>query len=101
MPLYEYECSACKHRFERIQKYSDKPTMKCERCGAQANRLLSSPAIQFKGTGWYVTDYGKGSASTEGKKASTSNGGDKTSSASESTPSTKETPKTSTEKPKS
>ena len=67
MPLYEYECSKCKHHFEMLQKFSDKPAKVCVRCGAPAQRLISSPAIKFKGTGWYVTDYGKGSASTEGK----------------------------------
>jgi putative FmdB family regulatory protein len=62
MPLYEYECGACKHRFEIIQKFSDGPPDACPNCGkGPLQRLLSSPAIQFKGTGWYVTDYaGKG-----------------------------------------
>jgi putative FmdB family regulatory protein len=68
LPLYEYECTKCKHHFEMLQKFSDKPAKVCVRCGAPAQRLISSPAIQFKGTGWYVTDYGKGSASTEGGK---------------------------------
>ena len=58
MPLYEYECGACGHRFEIIQKFSDEPPDACPRCGkGPLQRLLSSPAIQFKGTGWYVTDY--------------------------------------------
>jgi putative FmdB family regulatory protein len=58
MPLYEYECAACGHRFERIQKFSDPLVDVCPTCGAgPVHKLLSAPAIQFKGTGWYVTDY--------------------------------------------
>jgi putative FmdB family regulatory protein len=58
MPLYEYECDACRHRFEIIQKFSDGPPDSCPKCGkGPLQRLLSSPAIQFKGTGWYITDY--------------------------------------------
>jgi len=70
VPIYEYECTKCGHRFEVIQKVSDTPIKKCEKCKAKAERLISSPAIQFKGTGWYVTDYarkGKGSGSDESK----------------------------------
>ena len=60
MPLYEYECAACGHRFERIQKFSDPPVEECPNCSErQVQKLLSSPAIQFKGTGWYITDYAK------------------------------------------
>ena len=68
MPLYEYACSVCKHRFELLQKFSDEPAKVCVQCGGPVVRLLSSPAIQFKGTGWYVTDYaGKGAAATENR----------------------------------
>ena len=60
MPLYEYECDACGRRFEVIQKFSDPPVDICKECGSgPVHRLLSSPAIQFKGTGWYITDYAK------------------------------------------
>jgi putative FmdB family regulatory protein len=60
MPLYEYECDACGQRFEIIQKFSDPPASTCTKCGkGPVQRLLSSPAIQFKGTGWYITDYSK------------------------------------------
>ena len=59
MPLYEYKCDACGHQFEKIQKFSDPPLEACERCGAPARKLMSSPAIQFKGSGWYITDYAK------------------------------------------
>ncbi|MGE5835901.1 MAG: FmdB family zinc ribbon protein [Acidobacteriota bacterium] len=64
MPLYEYECEAG-HRFERIQKFSDPPVEKCPVCGKPTHRLISSPAIQFKGSGWYVTDYARKSEKTE------------------------------------
>jgi putative FmdB family regulatory protein len=58
MPLYEYECDACGQRFELIQKFSDAAPAQCAKCGkGPVHRLLSSPAFQFKGTGWYVTDY--------------------------------------------
>ena len=70
MPMYEYQCKACKHRFEVIQKFSDKPIKKCPKCGKQVERLVSSSAIQFKGSGWYVTDYAKHSGPTDGKSES-------------------------------
>ena len=59
MPLYEYQCDACAHRFEVIQKFSDAPIDVCPKCGGAVKKLLSSPAIQFKGTGWYITDYAR------------------------------------------
>ncbi len=83
MPLYEYQCDGCHHRFERIQKFSDPPVDVCPQCGkGPVQKLLSSPAIQFKGSGWYVTDYAKkssseskdGKAATDSKDASTSSG---------------------------
>lgn len=65
MPLYEYQCKKCKHRFEKIQKFSDKPLRKCPECGGPVEQLLSAPAAHFKGSGWYVTDYArKGSGSS-------------------------------------
>jgi len=58
VPLYEYECQACKHRFERIQQFSDPLVKKCPKCGKKrVKKLLSSPAIRFKGSGFYITDY--------------------------------------------
>ena len=63
MPIYEYECRRCGQRFELIQKFSDKPRQRCPECSGKVDRLISPPAIRFKGTGWYVTDYadkGKG-----------------------------------------
>jgi putative FmdB family regulatory protein len=59
MPLYEYECDACRRRFEVIQKFSDEPLTTCEECGGHLRKLVSSPAIQFKGSGWYITDYAR------------------------------------------
>src|SRR3954449_7859916 len=64
MPLYEYECEACAHRFERIQKFSDPPIETCPKCGSKVRKLISSPAIQFKGSGFYITDYPKSGASS-------------------------------------
>jgi putative FmdB family regulatory protein len=59
MPLYEYECENDGHRFEVIQKFSDPPVTTCPQCQGPVRRLLSSPAIQFKGSGWYITDYAR------------------------------------------
>jgi len=72
VPLYEYECKRCHHRFERIQKFSDPLARKCPKCKVgRLEKLISAPAVQFKGTGWYVTDYGSkkggGEKSGEGK----------------------------------
>jgi putative FmdB family regulatory protein len=89
MPLYEYQCQACGERFEVIQKFSDGPVEICTRCGkGPVDRLLSSPAIQFKGTGWYITDYAKKS-STESTSAGKSAGSGETKSDSSSTEATK------------
>jgi putative FmdB family regulatory protein len=66
MPLYEYECNACAHRFEVIQKYSDAHIDVCPKCGGGVTKLFSSPAIQFKGSGFYLTDYGRGGKSDLG-----------------------------------
>jgi putative FmdB family regulatory protein len=116
MPLYEYECKKCGHRFEKIQLYSDKMVKKCPECGGQVEQMISAPAVQFKGSGWYVTDYAKKSASpgSGGDSASKekkddkpkSDGGSKDSSSKDSSPkesssnessskesSTKETPR--------
>ena len=59
MPLYEYRCDECEHRFEVIHKFSDALASSCPKCGGAVTKLMSSPAIQFKGTGWYVTDYAR------------------------------------------
>jgi putative FmdB family regulatory protein len=74
MPLYEYQCKKCHHRFERIVKFSDPLMKKCPDCGGVVERTISAPAVQFKGSGWYVTDYAKrsssGTASSAGDSAS-------------------------------
>jgi putative FmdB family regulatory protein len=78
MPLYEYQCESCNNRFERIQKYSDPLIDVCPACGkGPVRKLFSSPAIQFKGSGWYITDYAKKSSPDSGSSKSGS-GGDKT-----------------------
>lgn len=59
MPLYEYRCHRCEETFEVMQKFSDEPLATHEGCGGEVERLLSPPALQFKGSGWYVTDYGR------------------------------------------
>ncbi len=70
MPLYEYQCTRCHKRVEKIQSFSAEPLTVCEACGGELEKLISAPAIQFKGTGWYVTDYKKsGGPSTEPKPA--------------------------------
>lgn len=67
MPLYEYQCKKCHSLTERIQKFSDPPLTACPHCGGELEQLLSAPAVQFKGSGWYVTDYAKGSSKGKGK----------------------------------
>ena len=74
MPLYEYQCPKC-GRFELIRKFSDEALTKCPTCGSDIQKLLSAPAIQFKGTGWYITDYaksGKSEAKSDGGKSDSS-----------------------------
>jgi putative FmdB family regulatory protein len=70
MPLYEYACEKCGDRFEVMQKFSDAPLTTHEKCGGPVHRLISAPALQFKGSGWYITDYAKGSSSTPGDNGS-------------------------------
>jgi putative FmdB family regulatory protein len=59
VPIYEYQCKKCGHKFEKIQLFSDPPIKKCPECGGAVEKLISRSAVQFKGTGWYVTDYAK------------------------------------------
>jgi len=96
MPLYEYECEACGQRFEVIQKFSDPPVEVCAKCGkGPVHKQLSSPAIQFKGSGWYITDYAqkdKGKSDSSGAKSSSASetkSETKTETKSESKPATK------------
>jgi putative FmdB family regulatory protein len=72
MPLYEYECESCGRRFERIQKFSDPPVTECPHCSGAVRKLLSSPAIQFKGSGFYITDYPKSGSGSDSKKTADS-----------------------------
>ena len=66
MPVYEYECLKCGNRFEELHKFSDAPVKKHDGCGGRVKRLPSAPAIQFKGTGWYVTDYARKGGAGDG-----------------------------------
>lgn len=66
MPLYEYQCEKCGERFEVMQKFADEALSTHEKCGGKVHRLLSAPALQFKGSGWYITDYAKGQSGDNG-----------------------------------
>jgi putative FmdB family regulatory protein len=77
MPIYEYQCKRCHHRFERIQKFSDPHIKKCPECGGPLEQLLSPPAVQFKGSGWYVTDYAKRGAKPSTGESSSGESGTK------------------------
>jgi len=70
MPIHEYKCTKCGHRFEALQKAKDKPLEKCPKCGGPLRKLISSPAIQFKGSGWYITDYARKNSPSPEAKAS-------------------------------
>jgi putative FmdB family regulatory protein len=74
MPLYEYKCGSCGNVFEVIQKFSDQPLTVHESCGGPLERLISTSALQFKGSGWYVNDYGKGNSKELKPKTDSSNG---------------------------
>ena len=69
MPLYEYQCRKCGHRFERIRKFSDPPLRKCPECGGAVEQLLSRSAVHFKGSGWYVSDYARKGKAASGEGA--------------------------------
>jgi putative FmdB family regulatory protein len=84
MPLYEYQCDDCRRRFEVIQRFSDAPVETCSSCGGHVHRLLSAAAIQFKGSGWYITDYAKKGISESSKPADTSSAEKPSSSSSDS-----------------
>jgi len=79
MPNYEYLCTKCGHRFEQIRKFSDKPLRKCPECGGVIEQVISAPAVQFKGSGWYVTDYPKKGAGSGSSSASSSSEADSSS----------------------
>jgi putative FmdB family regulatory protein len=89
MPIYEYECRKCKAHIEAFQKISDKPLTKCRKCGGRLDKRISAPAIQFKGSGWYVTDYaGK---ATKGESSESQTTSDSTKEKTTDKKSTKET----------
>jgi putative FmdB family regulatory protein len=96
MPLYEYQCKKCHHRFERIVKFSDKPMKKCPDCGGPVEQMISAPAVQFKGSGWYVTDYAKKSSGA----SSSSDGESSTKDTSSKDSASKDTSSKKDEKPK-
>jgi len=108
MPIYEFECRKCKAKLEVFQKMNDKPPVKCKKCGGRLEKLVSASAIQFKGSGWYVTDYaGNGRKAAEkadnDTAASTSSTDDKKTEKTdkktkESSPAKKTSEKTSTSK---
>lgn len=71
MPLYPYRCTACGHRFEKIQKFGAKPEEVCPKCGGPLERTLTAPGLSFKGAGWYVNDYASKASSSEGSSSAT------------------------------
>ncbi|HMD16919.1 MAG TPA: FmdB family zinc ribbon protein [Terriglobales bacterium] len=103
MPNLEYLCKDCGHRFEQIRKFSDKQLRKCPECGGVIEQVISAPAVQFKGSGWYVTDYAKKGAGSSGSSSSSSSSesdsGTKDAKDSKDTKDTKDTKKD--DKPKS
>ena len=104
MPIYEFECRKCKARLEVFQKMSDKPPVKCRKCGGRLEKLISASAIQFKGSGWYVTDYaGNGKKAAEKAESDAASAGDKKSDkkSKESSPAKKTSEKASSTKPPS
>jgi len=84
MPLYEYHCHKCGKNLEVLQKFSDEPLKVHENCGGELERLISAPSFQFKGSGWYVTDYGKGGQSPASNGKTESKSSDSSSSSSSS-----------------
>jgi|SRR5579872_262671 len=99
MPLYEYECESCGERFEKIQKFSDAPVDVCAKCGkGPVRKLPSSPAIQFKGSGWYITDYARKSSTAAGKDSKDSKDGKDSKDKKEPAPSTTDTKPPATDK---
>jgi putative FmdB family regulatory protein len=104
MPMYEYQCRNCKHRFERIRKFSDRALKTCPECGGRLEQLVSASSVRFKGSGWYATDYpskGSGKSSGEGageKAGSEKAGSDSATAGSETKPETKPKSETSPKK---
>ena len=99
MPNYEYLCKKCGHRFEKIRKFSDKQLRTCPECGGVIEQVISAPAVQFKGSGWYVTDYPKKGAGSAASSSSSSSEADSGTKETKETKDAKETRKD--DKPKS
>lgn len=97
MPIYEYLCHSCGARFDRMQKFSDAPLETHEDCGGRVERLISAPALQFKGAGWYVNDYAKGSTSKPAETKTETKAESKSESKTESKPAATTTTTTSTD----
>lgn len=93
MPIYEYRCGKCQHQFDLLQKITDEPVKECPECGGPVSKLISSTSFILKGSGWYVTDYGKGNGSKGDKgrpKASAGEPGEKNKKKKESKPAVKD-----------
>ena len=99
MPIYEYECKKCGHRFEKILKFSDKPIKKCPDCGGAVEQLISAATVQFKGAGWYVTDYAKKGTASASKSSEGESGSKETSKESKDSKETKKEEKPKAETP--
>jgi len=67
MPIYEYRCEKCRHQFDLLQKITDEPVKECPECGGSVSKLISSTSFILKGSGWYVTDYGKSKGNDKGR----------------------------------
>ncbi|MFN2238050.1 MAG: FmdB family zinc ribbon protein [Thermoanaerobaculia bacterium] len=100
MPLYEYQCQECAETHEIVQRFSDEPQTICPSCGGVLKKLISSPAIRFKGSGFYLTDYGKGTAGPA-SRVTGGNGGSDASSANDSSSAPSESTKSDSAKPDS
>jgi putative FmdB family regulatory protein len=103
LPLYEYKCEGCGETFEVIQKFADDPVTVHEKCGGHVHRLMSAPSFQFKGSGWYATDYAKGGTSApakpeSGKSESSDNGSTETATKTETKSDSKPAPSTESSK---
>jgi putative FmdB family regulatory protein len=101
MPLYEYKCESCGEVFEIIQKFSDTPLTVHQKCGGKVERLISTSALMFKGSGWYVNDYGKGNSKDPKPKSTDSNGDSKPAASKETSSSSDSSSKTESSSSKS
>ena len=98
MPIYEYECKKCKAHIEVFQRVADKEPTKCRKCGGRLEKLVSAPAIQFKGSGWYVTDYAKKATKSDKPESESASDSKKPEKKKETSPEKKTSEKTSSPK---